>query len=202
MSINKVGMILLFALISCRQKEKKAKILSQYFNEHQYLTRYDYDINGKLVKKKSFNSDTIPNGEEVDFYENKVVEKWAWFYFSNTNNQLDKYPLCYFYYSPYGVYEGFKGSPFIRALKIRNDALGIELAKPPQIDFMVEYRDSFNNQLVHKIEIEPGETDSTAWVTLEKEQHKFTANHTYWLYYWILNKNKKRIDSVVINLVK
>jgi len=180
-------LIILIIFLSCKNNEKKKVYESKIYRKGVYLIKEDYYENGVLRFKKHFTLDTVPMGSEITYYPNSKIAKWKWF------GENHKYAYIGVYYDSNGFYNSFKGTPFIQAGKSINGETFVELVNPPNVNYLLGYRDFFNDKVVYQQAYEPGLTDTTSWVTLNN--YKYDSTHKYFLYYYFLSTDSLIIDS-------
>jgi len=166
---------------------------AKFYKQGRFLVKETYDSTGKIETKQYFNKDTTPDGAYTEYFDNGIIAKWIWF--------IPKYknPVGGVYYYDNGVFDTFKGRPFLGTGNDSNNEPVIKLINPPQVKFRMGYKDIFNNKVVNEIYYDPILTDSISWVPLD--EYKLTKGHKYRIYFYILDTlNKIFLFQDSINL--
>lgn len=189
-----VNILILFGfLVSC---ESEISLKHRAYSQNNSIVYERVNDKGQIEYKRRLNKDFIPKGEVVTFGENNRVKRWSW----HDESTGLKYPYLICYYGNDGIYDSMRGTPFLGVFPTIGNQLAFELANPPSVLLEVEYRAYHKNKLTRKITFEPGRTDSTCWITLNSEELEFGNNCKFWLYYYILDENRQRIDSAVTEI--
>jgi len=190
--IIEVVVSLILTLTSCNEKQNKGKVNVKYSVIGKFILKEVFYDNKKLKSKSTLTLDSIQIHEQIEYFSNGEIKKWLWY------DKLNDYPVFGLYFDSIGKYKKIGGTPFIRAPKIPDGSIAIELVNPPNIKSLLVYRDFFKNKLQRQIIYEPGKTDSTEWVTLD--EYKYDSTHKYFLTYIMLDKLNNKIDSVKTEL--
>jgi len=135
---------IVFFCIGCRSKIVKEKSNHWLNDNKKTLINEQYNSIGRIISRKWFNTDTVANGAEIFYYPNGKIEKWKWY---NSDNAI---PYAVVYYDTNGKYDEYKGIAFINAIKFDNKDVYIEMINPPNVKFLLGYKDSLGNKLVKK----------------------------------------------------
>jgi hypothetical protein len=199
--MKKINVILfcgLLSVISCKNNKNekneninvdKSRLISKHFLNKIIIQQYD--SLGALIVKKTFNKDSIADGAEIHYYPNGKIKKWVWY-------RADKdIPYTGVYYDTNGVYSHYKGALIIDVFSLHEGKdIYIEMANPPNVNFLLKFTDSLNGKLVKKDFYDPGLTDSIAFVKLDR--FDFNKLHKYSLIYYFFEKKNgklKKLDS-------
>jgi hypothetical protein len=96
-------------------------------------------------------------------------------------------------------YIGFKGSPFLYGSQFKGKSV-VTMINPPDVKYLMGYRDFKDGIMVSEQAFEPGITDGVATVVLK--DHNFEDGHTYFVYYYFMNERGKIQDSAYIELLR
>lgn len=178
--INKVIiLVMLTFILSCEYSMKNIK----WIKIGNYVCSDSYSKEKVLLLRTCFNQDTtILNGPKIFYNEKGRIIKWIWYsmplVFRNKNN--GKVPIFTAYYNEDGVFEEFIGNPFITFGSGSDGKTHIEMVAPPNTNKVVVIIDSFKQAIFNEYGMEPAETDSTCYVTLEDNPintHKYLVKY-------------------------
>jgi len=178
---------IVFFCIGCGGKTGENKSKYWLIAEKKALILEQYDSMGRIISRKWLNTDTVANGAEILYHPNKKIKKWKWYGSDNT------IPYAVVYYDTNGKYRAYEGITFIRALRFNKKDMCIAMINPPNVKFLLGFRDSLGNKLVDKSFYKPTLTDSVAWVNLGEVN--FKAGHIYTLTYYFVDDKYKILDS-------
>ncbi|HRO43823.1 MAG TPA: hypothetical protein PL009_13380 [Flavipsychrobacter sp.] len=180
---------LILACYSCGQNsEDKPFVHDTLYQKNDYLIRQvNYDTGSTKKVIKYYSVDTFSDGAEIHYDRANEIKKWLWF------DKNQRYALFGVYYQN-GHYQKRKGIPFFTALDLNDSTLAIEMANPPNVNYLFSYKEFVKGKLIRFLLKEPGKTDSTSWVTIP--DHQFKNGHDYSICFYILNEKQIMLDSV------
>ncbi len=168
--------------------EKGEKLL---YSKDGYIKLLSYS-DGRLKSKKQYSLSHKPSGYEMLYDSlNGSLIKWKWY------DSISRYPKTIIDYER-GKFKSLKGSPFIKA-GLNNKETVVEMVNPPNIKYILGYRDFLNQAIVRQEAYEPDKSSTTSWVKLDN--HRYENGHKYFIYYYILDSKKNVVDSALTELV-
>ena len=179
----------LFSLLfySCNNKNKQyIKYEINKKNNKNYIIKYLYNFYGNIIEKQYFNKDTVPDGPKIRYYPNGIISSWIWFRANHKN------PACGIFYDRKGVFDTMKGSPFLDGgWTESNGETYVKLINPPQLGYIIEFEDFYENKLVEKRFYGAVVTDSTNYIMLKK--YNYNKNHKYYIVFCVADTVKRVI---------
>ncbi len=181
-----------YTFSSCQNHEKKININEsiKYYIDGENLIKEAYNTNNCALSKQFFNTDTVPDGASIEYYDNYNISKWKWFTLDN------KYPICCAYYNDYGQFDSFKGRTFIECIrkdKNRNSYY-IKMAKIPNVRSVIILEDSSNSSS-KKLKYDQIVKGLFNWIIIG-EWGEIKREHTYIAYCYIIDSTKHELHLV------
>ena len=191
---NLKSFLVLSVVVNCVFSCSDDKTSTDVVNNNGVIEKSGFDRNGNFTEVKNMDKDSFLLGERIAYHENGKIKKWYWYRNDKTN-----VPVYIIYFDSLGVFQDFKGNPFVSAGKTRKNSTVVELVNPPIVKSFSEYRDYYKGQLQRKIIYEPAKTDSTQWMTLD--EHKYDSTHVYYVYFAIFDEKNTMLRRDSMQLV-
>ena len=181
-------------LYCCKGGDKKVITYEKY---GRFLVKKSFCENGRLCTKQFYNNDTVPDGAAFEYYPNGKISEWQWF----APDDSDTLAHCVVEYDTNGVYEKFKGWPFVRVINKNDSVCVITAVHPPNIKYIILLVDVDNKGRIQSYRYVPEITDTTSWVEVgDIGESLYTHGHSYYMQYYIVNSSRDSVCEVPIEL--
>lgn len=177
----------LLSLAACKNDHKKGPVAYpvRYSTAGRYLVKETDDLQGNLLRKQLFNSDTVADGPMTDYFPDGKISVWRFF------KPASKAPVCGLFYKKDGSLDMLKGTIILDAIRFPGNNINVKFPNPPQLSFIIKYRDYYKDKVVSEKDYEPLLTDSCCWIGLSN--HKVQPDHVYKFALCVVDTAKHKI---------